>query len=115
MLRRQIGRRIKNAALTSGWTAWHELWAARTYAFERLRVVGNRLRAPELELAFEAWASEWEAERRARERLAKRKRLDGLNGDRASLEAEVLRLREVAQTVEEERRERIALERQLIE
>jgi len=56
-----------------------------------------------------------EAERRARERLAKRKRLDGLNGDRASLEAEVLRLREVAQTVEEERRARIALERQLIE
>ena len=48
LLRRQIGRRMMNQGIANGFTAWHELWFAKTYALNRLREVGNRFRTPEL-------------------------------------------------------------------
>jgi len=57
-MRRQIARRILNQNLVRGWSAWHELWSARTYAFKRLRQVANHLMSPELARAF-GWWNEW--------------------------------------------------------
>ena len=45
-------------AQVRGWSAWHELWSARTYAFKRLRQVANHLMSPELARAF-GWWNEW--------------------------------------------------------
>ena len=51
----QVTRRMMNQGITRGFTAWHELWAAKTHAISRLREVGNRLRAPEKAVAFKLW------------------------------------------------------------
>ena len=48
LLRRQIGRRMMNSSLTRGWSAWYDLWTAKSYALRRLREVANRLRKPEV-------------------------------------------------------------------
>ena len=48
LLRRQIGRRMMNSSLTRGWSAWYDLWAAKSYALRRLREVANRLQKPEV-------------------------------------------------------------------
>ena len=76
MLRRQIARRIMNSGISRGWTAWLELWEAKTYAMQRLREVGGRLRTPELAAAFGNWKEEVaEAKRQAElEELEKQSR-----------------------------------------
>ena len=56
LLRRQIMRRMMNQGISRGWTAWVEMWSAKTYAMARLREVGNRFRTPELAGAFTHWA-----------------------------------------------------------
>ena len=65
LLRRQVTRRIMNAGISRGWTAWVELWSAKTYAMGRLRECGNKLHAPGLTTAFWIWADMW-AERKAK-------------------------------------------------
>ena len=54
-LRRKALRRIQNAGLAAGWSAWHEAWSAKRYALDRLRSVSNKLRMPGLSKAFEFW------------------------------------------------------------
>lgn len=44
LLRRQVGRRLLHQAITRGWTAWYEMWAARASAMQRLSSVAKRLR-----------------------------------------------------------------------
>ena len=39
LLKRQAVRRMLNQSLSFGWTAWHEYWAAKTDALQRLRQV----------------------------------------------------------------------------
>ena len=58
LLQRQVARRILHSDLVRGWSSWHELWSARTYAMARLREVANRLHSPKLAAAFYFWASE---------------------------------------------------------
>ena len=55
LLRRQVVRRMMNASIVNGWSAWYELWAAKTYAMARLRQAATRLHAPQLERAFSCW------------------------------------------------------------
>ena len=55
LMRRQLVRRIMHRDIASGWEAWYELWAAKTYAMSRLREVANRLHSPELSIAFACW------------------------------------------------------------
>ena len=55
LLRRQVTRRIMNADISRGFTAWYELWSAKTHAMQRLKEVGNKLRAPGLYTAFSFW------------------------------------------------------------
>jgi len=65
LLKRQVGRRMMNQGIASGWAAWYELWAAKTYAMKTLREVGARLKAPELSRAFEFWTTDQVETKRA--------------------------------------------------
>jgi len=56
LLRRQSGRRMLNQGVSNAWSAWLELWHAKTYAMERLREAGKRLRAPTLAHTFDDWS-----------------------------------------------------------
>jgi len=58
LLRRQIGRRMMNSGVSRGFSAWHELWAAKLYAMQRLQACGNRLRAPAMQTTFGFWQSD---------------------------------------------------------
>jgi hypothetical protein len=115
LLRRQCVRRALYRELSRGWESWQELWEARVHALWWLRNVGNKLRRPELATAFSVWGERWHATRERMERHNDRDEISGLSGQRTQLEAEVLRLREKAATAEEERRKRLALERELVE
>ena len=46
LLKRQIGRRILNQGLMRGFTAWTELWEAKSYAMGRLQECGAKFKAP---------------------------------------------------------------------
>ena len=59
LLRRQSMRRMLNAGLANAWSAWFELWEAKTYAMGRLRECGNRLHKPALANSFSFWFSWW--------------------------------------------------------
>ena len=61
LLRRQVGRRMMNQDIIRGWSAWQEMYEAKTYAMNRLREVGNKLRSPELSVAFSKWLDLWDA------------------------------------------------------
>lgn len=58
LLRRQVVRRMKNADLSKGWTAWQELWEARRYQQALLREAGMKLKAPALSSAFAFWVKD---------------------------------------------------------
>ena len=51
LLHRQVARRMQNAELSRGWTAWVELCEAKAYTLRRLQECASRLRAPELSYA----------------------------------------------------------------
>ena len=65
LMRRQATRRLLYADLAQGWSAWVEMWAARSDALQRLRQCGAKLHAPELSAAFGVWVGEHEAGKRA--------------------------------------------------
>ena len=64
LMHKQSARRLMNAGINNAWSAWSELWSARTYAFKRLREAANRLRSPELSDAFLFWSSVAEVRQR---------------------------------------------------
>ena len=116
LLRRQIGRRMMNADLGRGFTAWVEMWEAKLYARSQLQQCANRLRAPELSFSFSFWLRDWMESKRADELRAYRQREDLLQGNAQTLAAQMQRLREEYEyklRVAEEAKE-IALERQRI-
>ena len=86
LLRRQVTRRIMNAGISRGWTAWHDLYTERKYAVERLREVGNKLRAPDLAFSFQIWEQEMAAARVVAER-------EQLERENRSVEAQLRRAR----------------------
>ena len=59
--------------IANGWSAWVELWEAKTYAMSRLRECGNRLRKPELSLAFNWLVRDWERTKRKAEQAGSRR------------------------------------------
>ena len=110
LLRRQVARRMMNAGITRGWTAWCEMWQARTQARQRLRDVANRLRAPELSIAFGFWAGdmiEARAEKQSSEYMI---RQEALETERKELLAELQRVRaKTNKKIGELTKDRIAL------
>jgi len=92
LLRRQSARRMMNAGLTGAWSAWFELWEAKTYAINRLREVANHLRKPEMSLAFSYFVRNREtATKMALARSAMKKEASLLSV-RTELEEEIVRL-----------------------
>ena len=89
LLGRQAMRRMLNSALADGWSAWHELWSAKTYAMGRLREVANRLKSPALSTAFGEWVAGWEDSKREAEMKAHLRSAAGLQGERTALEDEL--------------------------
>ena len=65
LLRRQMVRRMMNSNLSLGWTAWYELWKARSGALNKLKMVHAKLHTPELPAAFGFWADYATARSRA--------------------------------------------------
>ena len=59
LLRRQIGRRLLSRDLSRGWSAWCEMWAARSYAIKRLREASQRLKSPQMAVAYQLWVGAW--------------------------------------------------------
>jgi len=86
LLRRQVTRRIMNADISRGFTAWYELWSARTHALGRLRDCGNKLRAPDIYTAFAFWMETTHEAKLQDER-------ERLERESKSLEAQVRRAR----------------------
>jgi hypothetical protein len=82
-------RKLLNAALADGWSAWVELWLARSYALASLRAVGNKLRSPEKASAWSFWSSSMLEAKRLAE-------LARLEREGASLEAQLRRARHEA-------------------
>ena len=89
LLRRQIGRRLLSRDLSRGWSAWCEMWAARSYAIKRLRECGNRLRRPGVTNAFDAWIGVWEQARRKKAMFTYKQQAEELRDERARLIDEV--------------------------
>ena len=62
----QMGiRRLMNAGLSRGWTAWHDLYQEQMHQKRMLQAAGARLRKPKLVAAFKHWEHDWEATQRA--------------------------------------------------
>jgi len=85
LMHKPSARRLRTAGITNAWSAWTELWSARTFAFKRLREAANRLRSPDLSDAFLFWSSIAEARRGRREQAESRRRELGLQGEALSL------------------------------
>ena len=110
LLRRQVARRMLNQGLANGFTAWLEMWTAKTHAIQRLRAVANRLRTPELSIAFGSWASEMIGARAAAQSSEFMLRQVALEAERDELLVEVRRARaEAREKVAELSTDRIAL------
>ena len=117
-LRKRVGRRMMNAGLASGWAAWHELWAAKTYALDRLRRTGKRLRGGIIVSSFDDWAASAREARKAAAHAADlATREQELTAETAALEAELAAMREHCrlQLVAAAEERRVALERQKVE
>ena len=114
LLTRQVGRRMMNQGITRGFTAWLELWEAKTYAMNRLREVGNRFRSPELSNAFASWGRHVDAIHQAKMELEfnhKAVALASESGKAAELEEKLKAALKEIETIKSERtdlREKLA-------
>ena len=91
-------KRLMNAGLARGWSAWHGLYAERRRKRNMLRQVGARLTKPKLLACYAHWRKGWEievhvsrtmthAERLAAEEANSQALQQELNGLRKELEA----------------------------
>ena len=95
-------RRLLQARLTKGWSAWSEHFEAYTYAHQRLRTCANRLRAPGKATAFGLWRGQW------REELAARRAAEEAAAIEGNLRLEVARLKSELEGTRLEQQRRVA-------
>ena len=117
LLKRQVARRMMSRGISLGFTAWVELWEAKTYAMQRLREVANKLRAPGMEAAFASWSG-WAREAKMQAQLVEAsQRANELQAQQGSLESTLAKLRAEydAKLRAAEEDKRVALERQMVE
>ena len=85
-------RRIANAGLASGFSAWQEQWEEAARQKRMLAAAGARLARPQLAAAVALWVGEWreaEADKAAAEVAAAKKGLmDAAGSEREALQAE---------------------------
>ena len=83
----QVARRIVSRGLSAAWSAWHDFWSARAFAYERLRECGNRLKAPEVAGMFSFWSADVIESRARMELKALKRREDALASGQSALKA----------------------------
>jgi hypothetical protein len=89
LLWRKVARRMLNAALASGWTAWLELWRARVRGLQLLRFARGRLHETSgVGPAFYFWARACDRERREAEVGELRTRVGVLEATLAKADSE---------------------------
>ena len=78
-------KRIQNAGLTAGWTAWHDQWEEQARQRRMLAAAGARLSRPQLAACVAHWRLDWQAARaeaaakqRTEERTADAQRISEL-------------------------------------
>ena len=82
-LQQQAARRIANAGIASGFSAWQEQWEELNRKKRMLAAAGARLARPALAAALAGWVADWraaEAERKAAEAEAMRTALLEVSG-----------------------------------
>jgi hypothetical protein len=96
-LQQQAARRIANAGIASGFSAWQEQWEEVNRKRRMLAAAGARLARPALAAALALWVGEWRAEEneRAAAQAAAQKKLlqDSASSERDALQAEADALR----------------------
>ena len=114
LLRRQIVRRIMNAGISRGWTAWHTLWHEKTTQRHQLLQVANRLTKPLLSQSYSFWRQDWERELHKAKQRALKQRSAELDQGAEALKIELDRVRkEYAERFEAVVKERDALREKL--
>ena len=88
-LRRKALRRIQNAGLAAGWTAWHELWEQKARKKRMLAAAGARLARPALAAAVAHWRADWTAAQKKKALGEKRSELEETRARAAALEAQL--------------------------
>ena len=69
-LQQQAMRRIANADIASGFSAWQEQWEEQARQKRMLAAAGARLARPALAAAVAAWRQDWAAEMHLRSKAA---------------------------------------------
>lgn len=117
LLKRQITRRIMNADISRGFTAWLDLWEATTSAKERLAKIAGHMKFGEVASVFTYWSLEVEETRGSEARKLSMNSVVGLRAEVDKLRSDLLDVREDKQRLIADRELAIkaALERQLIE
>jgi len=117
LLKRQITRRIMNADISRGFTAWLDFWEATTSAKERLAKIAGHMKFGEVASVFTYWSLEVEETRGSEARKLSMNSVVGLRAEVDKLRSDLLDVREDKQRLIADRELAIkaALERQLIE
>ena len=118
LLQQQATRRIANAGIASGFSAWQEQWAEAARQKRMLAAAGARLAQPALAAAMAHWVGDWrhaEAERQAAEAATSQKLvMDAAGLERAALQEENDKLRAALEAVRvEAAQEAVALRTQV--
>ena len=94
LLRRQVARRMMNADITRGWSAWYVMWEERTRNSALIRRAGMRLIKPAMSFAYGTWKHDWD-QTRIKEAMAKAREREALAaGGVTYLEEQLRKLRE---------------------
>eukprot|EP00900_Chrysochromulina_parva_P003040 jgi/Chrpa1/12737/Chrysochromulina_OHIO_Genome00005077-RA len=113
LLRRQVARRMMNADITRGWSAWYVMWEERTRNSALIRRAGMRLIKPAMSFAYGTWKHDWD-QTRIKEAMAKAREREALAaGGVTYLEEQLRKLREhyeVRLAASEQARQELAAE-----
>jgi hypothetical protein len=93
LLRTQFSRRMMYREIAGAWSAWTELWEARSYALHWMRKVVNRMQKKELVQAFDDWIAGCEATHREKDMAEMMQREAALAGATSVLEDQLSSLR----------------------
>ena len=85
-LQQQAMRRIANAGIASGFSAWQEQWAEAARQKRMLAAAGARLARPALAAALAGWVADWRAAEQALQAEAVRASLLEKDGEQMAVQ-----------------------------
>ena len=85
-LQQQAMRRIANAGIASGFTAWQEQWEEQARRKRMVLAAGARLARPQLAAAVALWVGEWRAAEQALQAAAVRASLLEKDGEHSAVQ-----------------------------